>query len=663
MSRWLGLWLRVVGVVVAVGTVGACEDDDTAPAGTVDGGAADLGAVDVPIADASVPDGQAPDVGPPPDLGPATNYALTILHTNDLHSHLMGHAPEADYSPSTVNDDATVGGFARIATAIGMFRAEAMAANRDVLLLDGGDFMMGTLFQLAATKVAGELSVMQAVGYDAVAAGNHEFDWTPKGLAGILAAAVQNGVTMPVLASNVTFDPTSPDDDTLEQLKDPGPFRRKFIKTLPNGLKVGFFGLIGEQAQSFAPTAAPMKFTKPSAAALELVQELRTVDKVDLVIALSHSGIRSDGQGEDREIARVVNQTLGASMPGIDVIISGHTHETLQQPAIEGRTIIVTAGSYGAFLGRLELNVEKRGDVVTALTPAAYTLLPIDDKISGFAPLQAQIDALIAALDVTLAPLGVGYRTVVGELNADIKLMPFVESGLGNLVTDALLAAAQKVSPDPADLPQLAVEANGQIRADLLKGKTGAVWLADLYRVLPLGIGPDGMPGAPLVTYYLSGKDLRQGLEISAAAREIASNFTLQFSGIEADFNPKRLQFQRVTAVRLVTPNGTEPIDPKNTTKCYKIVTTLQFAGLLGLVNQLTRGILTVQPKEKDCVTPANIFTRLVDADLAAPGVQELKANQALLGFVLAFPDTDADMVPNIPDRYATPAGRLKIVE
>lgn len=656
----LGRACALVGVVVA----GGCEDKDDStanfapPAETMVMPPGDAGVGDGPVAE--VPGGEmgTGDGGMDlaVDLGPARVVELTVLHTNDLHSHLMGHGPEADYTPASLNDDATVGGFARIATAIGMYKAQAEAAGQDALLLDGGDFMMGTLFQLAATQQAAELQLMQAVGYDAVAMGNHELDWTPKGLAGILAAAVSKGVQFPVLASNLVFDATSPDDDDLAKLQDPGPLRKKLVKTLAkSGLKVGFFGLLGQQAQTFAPTARPLTFMPMVAAARAMANELRTVDKVDLVVALSHSGIGANGMGEDRLLAEAMPAA------GVDLIISGHTHEKLEAPVVAGpgRTIIVTAGSYGQYLGRLGLEVEKRGDVTTAVRAKSYNLLPIDDKIAGAAPIQTSIDGIVTGLDQVLP---VPYKAVVAQTSADLPVGRFAESGLGDLITDAYLASARALEPtEPA---QLAVEVNGQIRAGIQKGKTGNVWLADVFRVSPLGIGPDGLPGSPLVTYYLTGKDIKSGLEIAAQAKTAGDDvYTMQIAGIEAEYDLKLPLFQRVTALRLRTgPTTTEPIDRADTTKCYKIVTTLYLAGLFGLAETVSGGLIKIQGKEKDCTTPANPFNRLIDSNPAA-GVQELKNYQALLGYLQKLPDTDANNVPNIPASYATPAGRIKQTE
>ena len=196
-----------------------------------------------------------------------------------------------------------------------------------MLLLDAGDFMMGTLFELLATTASPELAMMHALGYDATTIGNHELDWTPHGLAGILQAAVTNDVTFPILSSNMKFSAADPGDDELAALASAGVIQPKLVKMV-GGLKVGFFGLLGANAAQVTPQAAPLTFDPIDVAAARMVKELRETDQVDLVIALSHSGIDHDGQGEDA--------VLAAKVPGIDIIISGHTHETLAQP-VAGR--------------------------------------------------------------------------------------------------------------------------------------------------------------------------------------------------------------------------------------------------------------------------------------------------------------------------------------
>src|SRR5204862_2972542 len=192
------------------------------------------------------------------------------------------------------NDDATIGGMARLAAAVGAAKASAAADGTPVLLLDAGDFMMGTLFELLATQASPELTLMHALGYDATTIGNHELDWTPHGLAGILNAAVTNQVMFPIVASNMNFYDTDPRDDDLKALADAKIIQPKLVKTV-GGIKVGFFGLLGANAAQVTPQAAPLTFDPIDMAAARMVRELRETDKVDLVVALSHSGIDHNG--------------------------------------------------------------------------------------------------------------------------------------------------------------------------------------------------------------------------------------------------------------------------------------------------------------------------------------------------------------------------------
>ena len=279
----------------------------------------------LPRNDAAPTDGGMDQGRPPsPDSGPVPvndgPLELIILHTNDLHDQLMAWGPSADFSPATAGDDTTQGGFSRLAALIQ--RERAAATGTPVLLLDAGDFLMGSLFSWLGPTEAPALTLMQRMGYDALTLGNHELDWTPDGLAGVLAAAVDRGFSSPLLATNLVFPPGAATN--LEAFATAGRIRRKLVKTMANGLKVGIFGLLGEGAAANAPLAGPLTFGDAVATASALVQELRQQDDVDLVICLSHGGVDETGAGEDAALA--------AAVPGIDVIIGGHTHVALSPP-------------------------------------------------------------------------------------------------------------------------------------------------------------------------------------------------------------------------------------------------------------------------------------------------------------------------------------------
>jgi len=617
-------WAYVLMAGFTIAGVGSCDSSNATPG--ADAGLVDDGAVQRPV------------------------QKLTILHTNDIHSHFMGEGPEADYSPQTLQDDTTVGGLARLASAIKTARAAAATDGKPVLLLDAGDFMMGTLFETLALTDAPELGFMAGMGYDATTIGNHELDWTPKALAGILQTAATAGAIVPVLSSNLTFSPTDPGDDDLEAVATAGIIRTKLIKTVGQ-LKVGFFGLIGQDAYTVTPQAAPLIFEPIVTAATRMVNELRQQDKVDLVIALSHSGIDSTGAGEDNVLATMV--------PGIDVIISGHTHDKLMQPFKVGNTLIVTAGAYGQYLGNLQLSVTP---AITPGDPANivmddYTLQNIDDTIQGDAETQQQVDDWIANVDTLLAPSQLSYKGVVARTDSDLALPTYAEAPIGNLVTDAYLKIGAMLQP--TDPPVIAVEANGQLRAPLLKGSTGNIWFADLFRVTPLGIGPDQHPGFPLVTFYLSAQDIRSGLELDAAGPLlVADQYFLQVAGLKVQYDITLPRFGRVTSLSLVNDSGETSLDVTDTTHCYKVIATNYVAGLLGVVKTFTQGLLSVVAKDKTCLASVDPTQNFVDANPSTPAVDELKNWQAVLSYV-SKSEKDTSGLPVVSAAYGAVQGRI----
>ncbi|MDX9811146.1 MAG: metallophosphoesterase, partial [Bacteroidales bacterium] len=183
---------------------------------------------------------------------------LVILHTNDLHSRLTGFSPESDYSPLTINNDATCGGFSRIAAILGRERSEDEEAT---LVLDAGDFLMGTLFQAIEPTDGFQLRLMQKMGYDAVAIGNHEFDLGPAQLARIINSSLNRGSIPQLLLGNAEFDSIDDSDNSLQELFARGVIGPWMILTR-NDLRIGIFSLLGSVAAENAAFAKPVSFSK-----------------------------------------------------------------------------------------------------------------------------------------------------------------------------------------------------------------------------------------------------------------------------------------------------------------------------------------------------------------------------------------------------------------
>jgi len=204
---------------------------------------------------------------------------FTILHTNDLHSNLIGMAPAQDYTPFTLNDDATRGGFARLATLI----AKRKAARQDqgpVLVLDAGDYSMGTAFAAATRETGCELQLLSRIGCDVTTFGNHDFDLGPEGTAQAIAVAAKAGRVPAVVASNTDFTANDPTLAGLQRLaKDE--FVRRYFVIERGGMRFGNYGLRGKEAQFYTGGAGAVKFADPIETAREMVKRLRETEKAD----------------------------------------------------------------------------------------------------------------------------------------------------------------------------------------------------------------------------------------------------------------------------------------------------------------------------------------------------------------------------------------------
>ena len=312
-------------------------------------------------------------------------YEFTILHTNDMHSSFIGMGPAADYTPFTLNDDATRGGYARLASLIAK-RKEARKVKGPVLVLDAGDYSMGTAFGAASRETGGKLQLMSLMGYDATTFGNHEFDLGPDGLGKSISVASKASRVPAVLASNTS---SAKQDDTLadlQRLAKAGVIRR-YIVIERGGIRFGIFGLLGKEAQFYTGGAGAAAFSDAIETGKEMVKVLRETEKVDVVIALSHGGVV---KGMDGRFADGDDVRLAKDVQGIDVVIGGHSHTELQDAIIvNGRTPVVQTGKESRNLGELVVTIDGG-----KLTVDSYKLYPIDDSFSGDRAIADEIDKL-----------------------------------------------------------------------------------------------------------------------------------------------------------------------------------------------------------------------------------------------------------------------------
>ena len=330
---------------------------------------------------------------------------VTILHTNDWQSGLTGVGPDCAYTPDVVGDDETIGGVARLATLIDLLR-DKRRAEGPVLLLDGGDVTMGTLYHTVTRETGSELQLMHLLGYDAVTPGNHEFDFRPKGFGQMVASASAAEGLPPLVATNLDLSSEHPDLAVIESLYARGILERTRIIER-GGVKIGLAGILGVDANEKMEAGTPVKIAPPIAAAQRAVDELRGKG-AELVVVLSHSGVvRKEGAWIGEEV------DLMHAVPGIDVIVGGHSHTALHEPiVIDGRPIL-QAGSDTQWLG--ELVIERTG---TRWKVVEYELHALDDRVRGRDDITARVNLIKAEVDArVLTPLGYQFDQVVAKVS------------------------------------------------------------------------------------------------------------------------------------------------------------------------------------------------------------------------------------------------------
>lgn len=566
---------------------------------------------------------------------------IVILHTNDLHSRLNGFSPEAEYTPWSPGDDETRGGFARIAA---ILRTEKRNNPGITLTVDAGDFLMGTLFHAMELKTGFQLRLMKQMGYDIVCLGNHEFDFGPAKTAGIINSSLAKGEIPSLLLSNAVLSAEESGDDELEKLYDSKVVLRKFILER-DGLKIGFFSLLGKNAVEVAPLAKPVSFAKQVPFARKMVRELKK-DGCDIVICLSHSGVSRDKKGnwagEDIRLAKKVR--------GIDVIVSGHSHSKISEPVIIKGVPVVQTGEYGQNVGRLEL-VWKNGSV----SVRDYRLIPVDDSIAGESDIIAAVEEQQSLVTrEILAPLGLSYFDPVAETDFLLECNEqgdFRSSNLGPMIADAIHSYVNRHSSDGCDIGMVAV---GVIRDWIVPGVMTA---PDVFRIMSLGSGDDDLPGYPLARLYVTGKELKNILEILMIAHKSSSSNHCFYSGLRVSYDPGRMLFRKINSIEILGVNG-ETWDvsfSKDDTTLYSISANSYMLEFIGIIKKMSFGLIKVLPKDASGNPVTDMKRAVIDMDEDQPGVQEGKEWLALLEYIRSMKDIDNNQIPDIDRKYSVP--------
>ena len=430
-----------------------------------------------------------------PGLGGSSALRLTLLHYNDFHGALYAKSEEGGER----------GGAANLAGLIDRKRAETADP---VLLLDAGDAFQGTYIS-NSNRGQAVVEWMNLLGTTALALGNHEFDW---GLDVLQDRAAQ--AEFPFLAANLETDNGKP-----------LPFVEPYTVVEAGDHNVGILGLTYHDLKTIvkASSIEGIHSLPPAETVRRYLPELQA--KSDLVIVLSHLGLE-----EDKDLAETV--------PEIPIIVGGHTHKAIHAGQRVGNTLIVQAGAYGAYLGQVELVVERKTQAPGQETVAR--LIKVTEAGTPNVEAQEIVDRWGKEADK------IGSQ-VIGEAATHLARNRNYEMALGNLIADAMRAT------DLGDGKtfNIAVHNDGGIRTDL---DAGPITYAEIYAVLPFDNS--------LVGLDLTGEQVRELIENGI------NNYgsQIQVSGMRFTYSMNKSAGRRVVDVWV----GEEKLDPART---YRVVT------------------------------------------------------------------------------------------
>lgn len=424
--------------------------------------------------------------------------SLTILHINDFHGHLL------PYAEKSVNEQVPVGGAAYLSKMIERKRAENPGGT---LLLSAGDMFQGSPI---SNLFGGEsvMEVMNVLRFDAMTLGNHEFDWGQEALLRLKSLA-----EFPFLSANIR-------DSAGNRWGEVKPY----VLLTRKGLKIAVIGVTTTETPQTtkASNVAGLRFQDPVTFLPAVVKETRQ-EGADLVVVLSHMGLDADME-------------LASRVEGIDVIVGGHSHTAVMNPVVERGTVIVQAGSYGAYLGVLELRVDPHTHKVISYTRnnELHVVLAGPD-----APWDQKVAQMVAKYNDRIKD---ELSQALGDTTVDLVRNPRDESNIGDLIADAMREATGS---------EIAIQNGGGIRADI---PTGRITLQEVLTVLPF----DNV----LITMDLKGDQLLQILKENAST----DRKTLQISGMTVQYDLKDAAKGGALQVRV----GEHPLDPD---RVYRVTT------------------------------------------------------------------------------------------
>ncbi len=577
----------------------------------------------------------------PAPLANAAGESVDIIFTSDIHSHLKSFQTifEGEYRE--------VGGLAKIKTAIDSVKGE----KPDALVLDGGDFSMGTIYHTLYESQASELRMLGDIGVEATTFGNHEFDFGSEGLSNMLNVAMDSNETVPqLLICNVDWDGQL-NLAGVRQVK--GAFDRYEVKPFTyiqkGGVNIALIGVFGKDALNSAPSCE-LKFRDPIEAVRETVAYIKNEGKADMIVLISHSGLGTDAttdeMGENLYTSgKSEDELMAKNVPDLDVILAGHSHTIVKQSLLYGNTHIIGCGEYSEYLGHASFlrRADGRWDM------ASYSLIPMTENVPEDEAVLGHLAEYEKIIDEDyLKQFDLSHDQILCTNPYRFDTVKNVydnhtESNLGNLLSDSFRIQASKALGEPVDV---AVVPAGCIRETF---PVGDITVDDAFTSYSLGKGADGVVGYPLLRFYMTKKDLKTVAEVDGTLSEIMRNARLYTSGAGFSYNPHRIIMNRVSDIWLDTVNGREELEKD---RLYSVVADMYAVQMIAAVKSVSKGLIVIEVRDEN----GNPVTDLNTLIIHEQDGTELKAWEAIAKYMEGFEDGV------MPAKYEGHEGR-KVVE
>lgn len=480
---------------------------------------------------------------------PATALAsesgsIRIISTNDIHAYLRPiyhryqdepkpwgiQSTEGDYARKAEYEGKT-GGMAHVATVIRRFRSEKPGKT---LLVDSGDTWHGSGIAVFDRGVS-MVKIMNKIGYDAMVPGNWDYFYSKEHLLALIDQA-----NFPVIAFNLV------DKDWGE------PVLKQYTIKKVGDLRVAIIGMTypwTALTSSVAGAAKWWKFGIQESEARKLIARIRKEEKTDLIVFISHGGY-----GYDQKFAQRVN--------GIDVLVSGHTHNAVFEPVVWNDTIIYESGSHAEFVSCLDVQVKNK-----KVVSYNYQLVKVN---ADYVPADPEIEKLV---DEAYRPHAKKVNEVIGRAEGVFFRRDYFQSTLGNLITDALRS---RQGTDVSFFPAW------RYGATLMPGN---ITVENVYNIDPTG--------GHVVTYKMTGKQIKLLLEnimdsvVSPDAYTRVGGDMIRFSGLNVVYDLDNERGNRIVSITLA--NG-QPFEPDKVYSVASANTRFQNNPLFGATDVVDTG-------------------------------------------------------------------------